>query len=116
MKDGEFVQVGAPEAVVLQPANSYVAEFTRDVPKAKVLTARAIMRPAPPEIAATRSILVTVKLDDLIPLLAETDVALPVVDEQDNLVGCIDRTSVMVALSTNGETAPVEAQAEEVKA
>ena len=46
MKDGRFVQVGTPEEVVAHPANDYVADFTKDVPRAHVLTARAIMRPA----------------------------------------------------------------------
>jgi glycine betaine/proline transport system ATP-binding protein len=85
--------------VVLQPADDYVAEFTKDVPKSKVLTARAIMQPVPAEAPqSTRSVLMTLKLDELIPILADSDVALPVVDEDDNLVGCIDRTSLMIAL------------------
>ena len=46
MKDGRFVQVGTPEEVVAHPADDYVADFTKDVPRAHVLTARAIMRPA----------------------------------------------------------------------
>ena len=45
MKDGAFVQVGTPEEVVAHPADDYVADFTKDVPRAHVLTARAIMRP-----------------------------------------------------------------------
>ena len=39
------MQVGTPEEVVAHPANDYVADFL-DVPRAHVLTARAIMRPA----------------------------------------------------------------------
>lgn len=99
MKDGEFVQVGAAEEVVLRPANDYVAEFTKDVPRTKVLTARAVMQPVRDGITASHAISVTIKLDALLPLLAETDAAFPVVDEADNLVGCIDRTSVMIALA-----------------
>ena len=38
MKDGRIVQTGTPEDLVMRPATAYVAEFTRDVPKAKVLT------------------------------------------------------------------------------
>ncbi|HXV26393.1 MAG TPA: betaine/proline/choline family ABC transporter ATP-binding protein [Alphaproteobacteria bacterium] len=45
MKDGEIVQIGTPEEVVTRPANSYVAEFTRDVPRAKVLSLAAVMAP-----------------------------------------------------------------------
>ncbi len=44
MKDGEFVQVGTPEEVVLHPIDDYVKDFTRDVPRYKVLTAGAIMK------------------------------------------------------------------------
>src|SRR5262249_3469343 len=46
MKDGKFVQVGTPEEVVAHPADDYVADFTRDVPRAHVLTVRSIMRSA----------------------------------------------------------------------
>ncbi len=46
MKDGEIVQVGTSEELVNHPATDYVAEFTRDVQRAKVTSARTIMRPA----------------------------------------------------------------------
>jgi glycine betaine/proline transport system ATP-binding protein len=101
MKDGAFVQVGPAEEVVLHPVNEYVAEFTKDVPRTKVLTARAIMQPVRDGVANNHAVLVTIKLDDLIPLVAGSDIALPVVDEADNLVGCIDRTCVMMALAEN---------------
>ena len=39
MKDGHFVQVGTPEEVVAEPADDYVADFTKEVPRAHVLTA-----------------------------------------------------------------------------
>jgi glycine betaine/proline transport system ATP-binding protein len=46
MKDGEVIQIGTPEQLVVSPATDYVAEFTRDVQRAKVISARSIMRPA----------------------------------------------------------------------
>ncbi len=45
MKDGEIIQIGTPEQLVLHPATEYVAEFTRDIPRAKVLSAAAVMGP-----------------------------------------------------------------------
>jgi len=45
MKDGEFVQMGAPEDLVASPVNDYVRDFTLDVPRSKVLTARSVMVP-----------------------------------------------------------------------
>ncbi len=47
MKDGGVVQVGSPEELVTSPADGYVAEFTRDVPRAKVVRVRSVMRPLP---------------------------------------------------------------------
>lgn len=46
MKDGEVIQVGTPEDLVISPATSYVAEFTRDVNRSKVMSARRLMRGA----------------------------------------------------------------------
>jgi glycine betaine/proline transport system ATP-binding protein len=44
MKDGEVIQTGTPEDLVMHPATSYVAEFTRDVPRSKVMSAARLMR------------------------------------------------------------------------
>jgi glycine betaine/proline transport system ATP-binding protein len=43
MKDGAIIQIGTPEQLVLNPATDYVEEFTRGIPRAKVLSARALM-------------------------------------------------------------------------
>jgi glycine betaine/proline transport system ATP-binding protein len=45
MKDGEIIQIGTPEDLVTRPATDYVAEFTRDVQRAKVISAQSIMQP-----------------------------------------------------------------------
>jgi len=46
MKDGQIIQIGTPEDLVLHPATSYVAEFTRDVQRSKVMSAARLMTPA----------------------------------------------------------------------
>ncbi|WP_409561291.1 betaine/proline/choline family ABC transporter ATP-binding protein [Hyphomicrobium sp. B1] len=48
MKDGEIIQIGTPEELVLHPATDYVAEFTRDVQRSKVMSAASLMRPVSP--------------------------------------------------------------------
>jgi glycine betaine/proline transport system ATP-binding protein len=45
MKDGEIIQVGTPEELVLHPATAYVAEFTRAVQRSKVMSAARLMKP-----------------------------------------------------------------------
>jgi len=43
MRDGEIIQVGAPEEVITTPSDAYVREFVKDASPAKVLTAGNIM-------------------------------------------------------------------------
>ena len=50
MRDGRIVQLGTGEELVGSPADEYVANFVRDVPRSHVLTLRWIMRePRPGE-------------------------------------------------------------------
>jgi len=43
MRDGEIIQIGAPEEVITAPSDTYVREFVKDASPAKVLTAGNIM-------------------------------------------------------------------------
>ena len=43
MKDGLIIQIGSPEELVINPSTEYVKEFTKDIPRSKVLTASSIM-------------------------------------------------------------------------
>lgn len=43
MRDGEFVQVGTPEEIVVSPVDDYVKDFVKDIPRSKVLTAQSAM-------------------------------------------------------------------------
>ncbi len=44
MRDGEIIQEGSPEEIVTLPSDDYVTEFVRDVSRAKIIRAKAIMR------------------------------------------------------------------------
>ena len=44
MKEGQIVQMGSPADLVLYPKNDYVRAFSQDVPKAKVLEIRALLK------------------------------------------------------------------------
>lgn len=46
MKDGEIVQIGTPEEILMNPSNDYVERFVEDVDLSKVLTANHIMKHA----------------------------------------------------------------------
>ncbi len=46
MKDGNIVQVGTPEEILMNPSNQYVERFVEDVDLSKVLTAEHVMKRA----------------------------------------------------------------------
>ena len=54
MRDGAIVQLGTPEELVGSPADGYVENFVRDIPRTHVLTLRWIMRDAKPGEATER--------------------------------------------------------------
>jgi glycine betaine/proline transport system ATP-binding protein len=97
MKDGKFVQVGTPEEVVARPADDYVADFTRDVPRAHVLTVRTIMRSANGEADFAGDVDASEVVQDLLAKVAEEHRPFRVV-EGGQQVGVVDRTAVLAAM------------------
>lgn len=51
LKDGELVQTGRPEDILLNPATDYVEAFVKDVNRARALTVDTVMKPAAMRIA-----------------------------------------------------------------
>jgi glycine betaine/proline transport system ATP-binding protein len=45
MRDGAVVQMGTAMDLVLHPADAYVEDFLRDIPKSHVLTLETVARP-----------------------------------------------------------------------
>lgn len=52
LKDGEVVQVGTPQEILLRPADDYVEAFVRDVNRARALTVETVMKPPARRITA----------------------------------------------------------------
>lgn len=99
MKDGEVVQLGTPEEIVARPVNDYVREFTRDVPRAKVLTAAAVMNPANGADVGGQTVSADTTLEALIPRVLSYDGVLAVMNETGGVVGSLDRRTVLLALA-----------------
>jgi len=98
MRDGRFVQVGTPQEVVANPADDYVRDFVRDVPRGHVLTAAAIMRPVNGETPAARVDARTL-VNDLVPVVAGVDGPVAVCDDDGTVCGVVDRLCVLNALA-----------------
>ena len=97
MRDGRFVQVGTPAEVVLEPADEYVANFVRDVPRSHVVPVDAVMG-AVTEGPFAGEVPVGTKVRDAVGLVAHSDLPVRVVD-QGRTVGTIDRLCVLSVIA-----------------
>ncbi|MEK6719289.1 MAG: glycine betaine/L-proline ABC transporter ATP-binding protein [Chloroflexota bacterium] len=102
MRDGAIVQRGKPAELVGAPADEYVADFVRDVPRSHVLTLRWIMRDRQdddatdgPEFSADTII------RDAIGAAIATDKPIRVIADG-TLVGVVDRVQILTAVAGSG--------------
>jgi glycine betaine/proline transport system ATP-binding protein len=100
MKDGEIIQIGTPEDLVTKPATDYVAEFTRDVQRSKVLSARALMTPAGPDSAAARKVLATAKIASFAADIVAASRPFAVTDEGGAVIGQVTPAAVINLLAS----------------
>ena len=104
MRDGEIVQLGTGEELVGSPADDYVANFVRDIPRSHVLTLRWIMRDARPGEEGGPAVDVRTTIKDAIPVIAGSE--LPVSAVQDGrVVGVVDRVAALKAIAGEGSLA-----------
>jgi glycine betaine/proline transport system ATP-binding protein len=99
MRDGKIVQLGTPEELVGSPADDYVENFVRDIPRTHVLTLRWIMRdPRPGEATDGPELDVSTTLKDAVPVVAATDQPVRAVKDG-QVVGIVDRVAILRALA-----------------
>jgi len=99
MKDGAVDQVGTPQDIVLNPATDYVAEFTRDVSRAKVVSVRAVMSDKPePRGGYGGQVKAGDKISDIASQLKNAKTAFAVLDKNDKVIGQISRDDVIDVL------------------
>jgi glycine betaine/proline transport system ATP-binding protein len=99
MRNGAFVQVDRPAQLILAPADDYVAEFTRDVPRGQVLTAGHIAIAGEAPGALDGEIAAETLLDDLMERFVNGDRRFAVVKEDRTTVGTLTLAPLLKALS-----------------
>src|SRR5688572_13288079 len=73
MRDGGIVQLGTPEELVGSPADEYVENFVRDIPRTHVLTLRWIMRDPGAGETGGPELPVGTTLRDAVPVILAAD-------------------------------------------
>ncbi len=110
MRDGRFVQVGTPEEVVGAPADEYVANFVRDVPRSHVVAVDSVMAP-PVEGSYAGAVPLGTKVRDVVHLVAASEYPVCIVDAHGTAVGSIDRVAVLSVIAGE-DLAPAARQSE----
>ncbi|MHA7826036.1 MAG: quaternary amine ABC transporter ATP-binding protein [Roseovarius sp.] len=98
MKDGRVVQVATPEELVLNPATEYVGEFTRHVPRSKVLTLRSVMTPGAPEGETAGDLPETQRIEAVADKVEASPLPFRVVNAEGDVVGSIGGQAVIDVL------------------
>ncbi len=96
MKDGAVEQCDTPDRIVLNPATEYVARFTSEIEKSRVVHASVLARPlngTPPEGEPVASDATIHSLSRI--LINDTRDSLPVADADGKLVGTLNRQAAL---------------------
>ena len=102
MRDGRVVQLGTPEDLVGSPADDYVANFVRDIPRSHVLTLRWIMRDARPGEDDGPRLDVSTTVRKAVSVIAASERPVCAV-ENDRIVGVVDKEAVLTAIAGEGD-------------
>jgi len=100
MKDGQVVQIGTPAQLVLHPEDDYVAEFTKDVPRVRVITAGEIAESGLSTDGLTCKVDAESTLEDIMPLFREHPEGI-VVEADGTPTGLVTAQSVVHALAAS---------------
>jgi glycine betaine/proline transport system ATP-binding protein len=112
MRDGRVVQLGTPEEIVGSPADDYVRDFVRDVPREQVLTVRTAMRPASAVEAAGSGPAVRpdATVSEAIEAVARAGGPARVLDEG-RCLGVVDSDALLSVIAGTGRSAGTEQSA-----
>jgi len=101
MFEGRIVQIGTAEELIMNPATDYVAEFTKDAPREKLLSVRSVMEPLP-SVGSDRIATIAVSADERIARVAKKVLQehwpVPVVDSQGVCIGTVSRERIIDVL------------------
>ncbi len=105
MRDGKIVQIGTPEELILAPADDYVAQFTREVPRIRVLRAKQIAEEPVGPVDGLPAVFGEITLEALLPELARSPSGIVVKDGGGDILGIATASGLVRKLAAEVNTA-----------
>jgi glycine betaine/proline transport system ATP-binding protein len=101
LRDGEVIQQGTSQEIVLRPADEYIARFVKEVNRGRVLQVGAVMEPVASATAVPRiRIGVQATLEETAKMLAQSgEESVAVVDNEGRLAGVVDIRRIVKAIA-----------------
>ena len=97
MYEGLIVQIGTPEELITKPATDYVAEFTKDIPRSKLLNAESIMDEKDKK-PHENTVNYNDKIEKIASRVLKSESIFSVVDSNKRVVGSVSKKELIKAL------------------
>ena len=99
LRDGEIIQTGSPEDILLGPKDKYISNFIKDINRGRMLKVSSIMRKNTS--IKDPKILDNISIEDAIPILASaSDRIAAVVNKNGNIIGKVSLDLAISVLSS----------------
>ncbi|NDW52413.1 glycine betaine/L-proline ABC transporter ATP-binding protein [Aliiroseovarius sp. PrR006] len=99
LRDGALIQTGDGQDIVLHPADDYIADFTREINRAKVVRLRALQKPLNGAAPAGDALADSMVLEDALEVIAGAEGHIvPVKDEHGKVTGQVHLADAVAAM------------------
>jgi glycine betaine/proline transport system ATP-binding protein len=99
LRDGEVVQQGTAQQIVMRPADKYIMDFVRDINRARVLRVRAVMDAEVKPENPSGGIPAHISLESALHTVAAAGSAgVPVLDKNNQVIGSLNIESLIQAM------------------
>ena len=97
MYEGGIVQIGTAEELITNPATDYVAEFTKDIPRAKLLTLNSLANKSDLNKYSMR-LSGSEKIINVSEKILKSEGNISVIDSNNNIIGSINKDKIIEIL------------------
>ena len=104
LRDGAIVQTGSPQDIILNPADDYVTDFTKNINRGRVLQVASIMGDDTPQ--AGPKVERDMVIEDALQVLSKAGATTAIVTHNAKPIGSVDLNAIIAALTrpTDGDS------------